>query len=220
MLIPRLQSLPRDARDTLFLLAVIGLILLPQVPNLPWWCTMLAAIVLLWRGTLAVQAKPLPGKWWRVALLAITLVATYSTHRTLLGREAGVTLIVILLALKTLELRARRDAFVIFFLGFFTMLTNFFYSQSLMTALAMLLALLGLLTALVNAHMPVGRPPLAQAARTAGWMALLGAPIMLVLFILFPRMAPLWGTPSDAMAGRTGLSNTMRVGTIAELALD
>ncbi|MDL9998917.1 DUF3488 and transglutaminase-like domain-containing protein [Variovorax sp. J22P240] len=220
MLIPRLQSLPRDARDTLFLLAVIGLILLPQVPNLPWWCSMLAAIVLLWRGTLAVQAKPLPSKWWRVALLAITLVATYSTHRTLLGRDAGVTLIVILLALKTLELRARRDAFVIFFLGFFTMLTNFFYSQSLMTALAMLLALLGLLTALVNAHMPVGKPPLAQAARTAGWMALLGAPIMLVLFMLFPRMAPLWGTPSDAMAGRTGLSNTMRVGTIAELALD
>lgn len=216
----RLQALPRDARDTLFLLAVIALILLPQVPNLPWWCSTLAAIVLLWRGTLAVQARPLPDKWWRIALLALTLVATFSTHRTLLGRDAGVTLIVVLLALKTLELRARRDAFVVFFLGFFTMLTNFFYSQSLLTALAMLLALLGLLTALVNAHMPVGKPPLAQAARTAGSMALLGAPIMLVLFMLFPRMAPLWGTPNDTMTGRTGLSNTMRVGSIAELALD
>lgn len=150
----------------------------------------------------------------------LTIGATYATHRTLLGRDAGVTLIVSLLALKTLELRARRDAFVVFFLGFFTMLTNFFYSQSLLTAFTMLLALLGLLTALVNAHMPVGRPPLMQAARTAGWMALAGAPIMLALFLLFPRFAPLWGTPSDAMAGRTGLSNTMRVGTIAELALD
>jgi transglutaminase-like putative cysteine protease len=216
----RLQSLPRDARDTLFLLGVIALILLPQIPNLPWWCSALAAIVLLWRGALAVQARPLPSRWWRAALLAITLVATFATHRTLLGRDAGVTLVVILLALKTLELRARRDAFVIFFLGFFTMLTNFFYSQSLVTALAMLLALLGLLTALVNAHMPVGKPPLALAARTAGWMALLGAPIMLVLFLLFPRMAPLWGTPNDAMTGRTGLSNSMRVGAIAELALD
>ncbi|MGO4396007.1 transglutaminaseTgpA domain-containing protein [Variovorax sp. M-6] len=216
----KLQALPRDARDTLFLLAVIGLILLPQIANLPWWCSTLAAIVLLWRGTLAVQGRPLPGKGWRIALLALTLVATYATHRTLLGRDAGVTLVVILLALKTLELRARRDAFVIFFLGFFTMLTNFFYSQSLVTAFAMLLALLGLLTALVNAHMPVGKPPLAQAARTAGWMALLGAPIMLVLFMLFPRMAPLWGTPNDAMTGRTGLSNTMRVGAMAELALD
>ncbi|VTU31003.1 Protein-glutamine gamma-glutamyltransferase [Variovorax sp. PBS-H4] len=216
----RLQSLPREARDTLFLLGVIALILLPQLRNIPWWCSTLAAAVLLWRGSLAVQARPLPSKWWRAGLLAVTLLATYATYRTVLGRDAGVTLIVILLALKTLELRARRDAFVVFFLGFFTMLTNFFYSQALPTAFAMLLALLGLLTALVNAHMPVGRPPLMQAARTAGWMALLGAPIMLVLFLLFPRMAPLWGTPSDAMVGRSGLSNTMRVGSIAQLALD
>ena len=153
-------------------------------------------------------------------LLALTMGATCVTHRTLLGRDAGVTLIVVLLTLKTLELRARRDAFVVFFLGFFSMLSNFFYSQSLLTAVSMLLALLGLLTALVNAHMPVGKPPLAQAARTAGWMALLGAPIMLVLFMLFPRMAPLWGVPGDAMTGRSGLSARMEVGTIAKLALD
>ncbi|MDM0013059.1 DUF3488 and transglutaminase-like domain-containing protein [Variovorax sp. J22P168] len=220
MLSARLQALPRETRDTLFLLGVIALILLPQVPNLPWWCSTLAAVVLLWRGALAVQQRPLPGRGWRIALLALTLVATYATHRTLLGRDAGVTLVVILLALKTLELRARRDAFVVFFLGFFAMLTNFFYSQSLVTAFAMLLALLGLLTALVNAHMPVGKPPLAQAARTAAKMALLGAPIMLVLFMLFPRLAPLWGTPNDTMTGRTGLSNSMRVGTMAALALD
>jgi transglutaminase-like putative cysteine protease len=216
----RLQALPRDTRDTFFLLGVIALIVLPQVPNLPWWCSTLTGIVLLWRGSLAVQGRPLPGKWWRIALLALTLIATYATHHTLLGRDAGVTLLVILLALKTLELRARRDAFVVFFLGFFTMLTNFFYSQSLPTAVAMLLALVGLLTALVNAHMPVGKPPLLQAARTAGWMALLGTPIMLALFMLFPRMAPLWGTPNDTLSGRSGLSNTMRVGNIAKLALD
>ncbi|MDP9968474.1 transglutaminase-like putative cysteine protease [Variovorax paradoxus] len=215
-----ISALPRDARDTLFLLAVIALIVLPQAANLPWWCTAITAMVLVWRSTLAVEARPLPGKWARVGLLVLALAATFATHRTLLGRDAGVTLVVILLALKTLELRARRDAFVIFFLGFFAMLTNFFYSQSLMTAVTMLLALLGLLTALVNAHMPVGKPPLMQAARTASWMALAGAPIMLALFLLFPRFAPLWGTPADAMAGRTGLSNTMRVGAIAELALD
>jgi transglutaminase-like putative cysteine protease len=215
-----ISALPRDARDTLFLLVVIALIVLPQVGNLPWWCTAITAMVLVWRSTLAVEARPLPSKWARVGLLALTLAATFATHRTLLGRDAGVTLVVILLALKTLELRARRDAFVIFFLGFFAMLTNFFYSQSLMTAVTMLLALLGLLTALVNAHMPVGKPPLMQAARTASWMALAGAPIMLALFLLFPRFAPLWGTPGDAMAGRTGLSNTMRVGAIAQLALD
>jgi transglutaminase-like putative cysteine protease len=219
-MLTRLTALPRDARDTLFLLAVIAWVLLPQVGNLPLWCSTLAGAVLVWRGWLALQARPLPGRWWLLALLAVTIAATFMTHRTLLGRDAGVTLLVVLLTLKTLELRARRDAFVVFFLGFFCMLSNFFYSQSLLTAFSMLLGLLGLLTVLVNAHMPVGKPPLSQAARTAGWMALLGAPIMLVLFLLFPRLAPLWGVPSDAMTGRSGLSGSMQVGNIASLALD
>jgi transglutaminase-like putative cysteine protease len=216
----RMVALPREARDTLFLLAVIFWIVVPHVAHVPWWCSLLVGVVLVWRATLAVQARPLPGRWWVGALLLIALAGTWFSHQTVLGRDAGVTLTVALLALKTLELRAKRDAFVVFFLGFFTMLTNFFFSQSLPVAAAMLLGLLGLLTALVNAHMPVGRPPLAEAARTAGWMTLLGAPIMAVLFVLFPRFAPLWGIPSDAMSGRSGLSSQMRVGEIANLALD
>ncbi len=75
------------------------------------------------------------------------------------------------------------------------------------------------LTALVLAHMPVGQPSLKQAARLAGRTALLGAPIMLLLFLLFPRIGPLWGVPGDAGA-RTGLSGEMRMGMIAELAVD
>ena len=213
-------ALPRDTRDTLFLLVVIAWVMLPHAANLPWWCGVLAAGVLVWRAVLALKNRPLPGMGWLVALLAVTAVATFLSHRTLLGRDAGVTMIVVLLALKTLELRARRDAFVVFFLGFFTMLTNFFFSQSLPVAAAMLVGLLGLLTALVNAHLPVGKPPLAEAARTAAWMALLGAPVMATLFVLFPRFAPLWGIPNDAMSGRSGLSSSMEVGSVAKLALD
>jgi len=215
-----LRNLPRDTRDTLFLLLVITWVALPLVNQVPLWCSLMGAAVVLWRGWLAWRGLPLPRTVWRLGLLALAVAATLLSHRTLLGRDAGVTLVVVLLALKTLELRARRDAFVVFFLSFFLMLTQFFYSQSLLTAAAMLLALWGLLTALVNAHMPVGQPPLWQAARIAGQMTLLGAPIMLVLFLLFPRLAPLWGLPGDAMAGRSGLSSSMTVGNIASLALD
>ena len=34
----RLAALPRDTRDTLFLLAVIAWVVLPHVAHLPWWC--------------------------------------------------------------------------------------------------------------------------------------------------------------------------------------
>src|SRR3990167_2368927 len=172
-----LASLPRDARDTLFLLAVIALVIAPQTDVLPVWTSVMAGAVLLWRGGGGRGRGPPPHVWLLRLVLVLAVVGTLLTHRTILGRDAGVTLIVALLALKTLEARAQRDALVIFFLGFFTMLSNFFYSQSLPTAVAMLVALLGLLTALVNAHMPVGRPPLAQAMRTAGTLALLGTPI-------------------------------------------
>ncbi|HUR87571.1 MAG TPA: DUF3488 and transglutaminase-like domain-containing protein [Ramlibacter sp.] len=219
-MLANLEALPRETRDSLFLLAVIAWIMLPQFGHVPPWCGALAVGVLLWRSWLAVASKPLPGKGWLLGLLFIAVAATLMTYRTVLGRDAGVTLIIVLLALKTLELRARRDIFVIFFLGFFSMLTNFFFSQSLPTAIAMLIALLGLLTALVNAHMPVGKPPLWEAARTACWMTLLGAPVMAVLFVLFPRFGPLWGTPGDAMSGRSGLSANMQVGNMASLALD
>jgi len=76
---------------------------------------------LVWRGWLAIAVRPLPSRWWLLALLVLTVAATLFTFKTLLGRDAGVTLIVVLLALKTLELRAKRDAFVVFFLSFFTM---------------------------------------------------------------------------------------------------
>ncbi|MDP1532364.1 MAG: DUF3488 and transglutaminase-like domain-containing protein, partial [Rubrivivax sp.] len=147
-----------------------------------------------------------------------TLLTLWS-ERTLLGKEAGVTMLVVLMALKTLELRARRDALVVFFLGFFLVLTNFLYSQSIAVAASMLVSVWGLLTALVLAHMPVGRPTLARAGGVAMRAALLGAPLMLVLFLLFPRMGPLWGIPQDG-AGRTGLSGSMRLGGVAEIAND
>ncbi|MEO8856122.1 MAG: DUF3488 and transglutaminase-like domain-containing protein [Burkholderiaceae bacterium] len=219
-MLDRLRHLPRDTRDTLFLVLVIAWVIAPQVAHLPIWCSLLAMAVLLWRGWLAWTGRALPSRWWVLALLVLTAGATLATHHTLLGRDAGVTLIVVLLTLKTLELRAHRDAFVVFFLGFFTMLSNFFFSQSLLTAAAMLIALMGLLMALINSHMPVGKPPLREAARTAASMVLLGAPVMVVLFLLFPRLAPLWGVPGDAMSGRSGLSSTMQVGSIATLALD
>lgn len=214
------SALPRETRDTLFVLAVVAWVVGLQVAHIPWWTSALTAAVLLWRALLTWRSQPLPGWPWRLGILALTLGATWLTHGTILGRDAGVTLIVVLLALKTLEMRARRDAFVVFFLAFFTLLTHFFYSQSLLTAAGLLVALLGLLTALVNAHLPVGRPPLAQSARTAAWLAALGAPVMLVLFLLFPRIAPLWGLPNDALAGRSGLSGEMQVGQIASLVLD
>ncbi len=213
------RHLPRDSRDTLFQLAVIGWTILPHFAHLAPWCMALTALMLFWRAQLALTNAPLPSRWAVAAVLMVAAALTLWSERTLFGKEAGVTMLVVLMALKTLELRARRDAMVVFFLGFFLVLTNFLYSQSLVTAVAMLLSVWGLLTALVLAHMPVGKPPLGQAGLLAARAAVLGAPLMVALFLLFPRIGPLWGMPHDA-AGKTGLSGSMQMGAMAEIAND
>jgi len=210
---------PRDTRDTLFQLLLIGWTVLPHLAHLAPWCSALTALVLLWRARLALSGGPLPGRWTVALVLAVAVALTFWTEQSLLGKTAGVTLLVLLMALKTLELRARRDAMVVFFLGFFLVLTHCLYSQSLLIALHMVLATWGLLTALVLANMPVGKPPLWRAAALAARSALLGLPLMAALFLLFPRFGPLWGLPQDA-GGRTGLSGTLRMGGVADLAND
>ena len=216
---PGWSRLPRETRDTLFLLAVIAWTVLPHASHVPAWALLLTALVLAWRGRLALASAALPGRWVLVGVLVAALALTFFSYRTLLGKEPGVTLAVALMALKTLELRARRDAFVVFFLGFFIILTHFLYSQSLLVAAAMLVSVWGLLTAVVLAHMPVGQPSLRQAGRLALRTALLGAPVMALLFVLFPRMGPLWGVPQDGLS-TTGLSNTMKMGSMTEVARD
>ena len=211
--------LPRDTRDTLFQMAVIGWTVAPHLLHLPLWCTAMTLALLGWRTRLALTASALPSRWLISAILVLAGGLTLWGERTLLGKEAGITLLVVLMSLKTLELRARRDALVVFFLGFFLVLTHFLYSQSLATGLWLLGAVWGLLTALVLAHMPVGRPPLWRAGAVAARAALLGVPVMLAMFVLFPRIGPLWGLPQDA-TGRTGLSGSMRLGGMASIAED
>ena len=164
--------------------------------------------MLLWRGRLALAngaaARPL-GAASRCSLLAAGLTLLVVPHAARQG--AGVTLLVVLMALKTLELRARRDAFVVFFLGFFLVLTHFLYSQSLLVALAMLVSVWGLLTALVLAHMPVGRPSLRQAGALAARTALIGTPVMVAAVPAVPAHRRRCGA-CRRTASATGLSNT------------
>ena len=99
---PGWQRLPREARDTLFLLGVIAWTVLPHASHLPAWAIAMTAIVLFWRGRLALVNAALPGRWVIVAVLIIAIGLTWWTYRTLLGKEPGVTLAVALMALKTL----------------------------------------------------------------------------------------------------------------------
>ena len=119
---------------------LIGWTVLPHLTHLAPWVAAFTAVVLLWRARLALASAPLPGRWVLAGVLAVAVGLTLWSEQSMLSKTAGVTMLVLLMALKTLELRARRDALVVFFLGFFLVLTHCLYSQSLLMALHMALA--------------------------------------------------------------------------------
>jgi len=213
------HRLSREGRDTLWLLAVMALIMAVHAPRLPWWANVGAVLAVGWRAQLAWHDGPMPRRWLLLVGLAASMGLTVITYHTLFGRDAGVTLVTLLACLKTLELRARRDAFVITSLGFFLILTQFLYSQSPLVALLMLMGFLGLMSSLVLAQRPLGRPSILGAVGVAGRSTLMGLPVMLALYLLFPRIGPLWSVPSDARK-HMGLSDRIQLGQFESLATD
>lgn len=212
------MKLSRETRDSLFLIGVVTLCVAPHLQRLPLWASTLTLGLLAWRGWLAWEERPLPSRWLLAALLLAVVAGAKLTHGVVIGRQAGLTLVCVLLAMKLLELHARRDAFVVFFLGFFLVLAQYLHSQAIWVAAWSLLAVWGLLTCLVLAQMPLGQPSLRTPAREAARSTLLGLPLMVMLFLVFPRVGPLWGLPGGG--GGTGLGDSLHFGDVAQLALD
>ncbi|HEY4540793.1 MAG TPA: DUF3488 and transglutaminase-like domain-containing protein, partial [Noviherbaspirillum sp.] len=185
----------------------------------PTWVVPVCALIMGWRAWITFSGNRLPPRWllWPVALLAIAGVAL--TFRTILGREAGVTMLALLLALKLLEIHVKRDLFVVLFLCFFLILAAFFHSQSIGTAALALAAIIAILTTQASFQYTGTMPPLLARLRLGAAIVGLALPLTVVLFVLFPRIqGPLWGLPSDAHSARTGLSDTMEPGNISNLA--
>ncbi len=213
---PAKEALDHLAVPWLFLAAVATVA--PHFAHQPLWLSAFATLVFAWAGWLWWRDRRLPGRWLLMLIVAGGCAAILVEFRTLFGRDAGVALLVMLMALKLLELKSRRDAIVVVILGYFLLLTHYFYSQSIATGLWLLAALWLLTATLIRVH-GGGAATTRGTLRHAAVLAAQSLPFMLVLYLLFPRISgPLWGLPQDAHSGRTGLSETMAPGNIANLA--
>jgi hypothetical protein len=144
----------------------------------------------------------------------------YLTYGTLFGRDAGVALLVVMLTLKLLEMASLRDAMIVIFLSYFVVLTNFLYSQTIPTAALMLLGVWVITGTMIGLQWRPGALRYQDTLRLSGVMLAQATPVMLILFLLFPRVqGPLWGLPRDAFAGISGLSDSMSPGTLSRLSL-
>ncbi|MGY0560753.1 transglutaminase TgpA family protein [Luteimonas sp. A277] len=221
----RRPSPPLDLSSRRWSLAAAGACLLPLLLQLPGNVASgitglgLLALLLSWRRHLPAWPRPLLA----LALFGLVLV-NFNFH---LGRDTGCALLAAMLAIKPMELRSLRDARSLLGFALFAPFATFLLDQG---PLSLLLGLMGAVLALMallrlselesgDAGPAANGPRAAQGSRRAWWrlrttgrLVVVGLPLALAAFWLFPRIAsPMWGVPDRAVA-RPGLSDTMSPG--------
>lgn len=206
------------ANNVLWLLASMAFVIAPHVQRLPIWVVLGCVALGTWRALIALRGWKLP-HWAALGGLALAAAAgTWLSYSRMYGRDASSTLLIVMLCLKLMEMRSRRDALLTVFLGFFLVFTNFLYSQTVFMG-AYMLACVWIFTATLIGFNRVGTSATwRERSIPAGKIVLQSIPMMLVIFILFPRLStPLWRLPQEGNVGRTGLSETVAPGDLNKL---
>ncbi|MGB1580796.1 MAG: transglutaminase TgpA family protein [Nevskiales bacterium] len=203
---------------TLRLLAAVAVVIIPHLGHLPIWASLSTLGFGLWRAIAAIRHWRLPARWARVGIMILALVGVYAEYGRINGQHPGTTLLVLLLAVKLTELRTARDHAVLALFGYVVLATLFLFSQELPQIIWLLGGSLAITLSLVDLSRPAGPLPIKASARHSAALMLQGIPLMLILFILFPRIpGPLWGLPADTGQATIGLSDSMSPGSISGL---
>jgi protein-glutamine gamma-glutamyltransferase len=188
---------------------------------MPWWLLPVAGSCLLWRFLVFTGRLSFPSVWLKSALVLLSGVALFQQYGFSISLDVFVMLLLLGFSLKLLELYYHADAQIFLYLSFFVLMTVFLFDQTPLYVLLVFAATLLVLAAMVaiqsadNALQQQRFQPL----RVAGLVFTMALPVMLFMFVVMPRLPPLWAMPlQKQQQAKTGMSDSMTPGDIASLA--
>ncbi len=214
------DQIPRDAM--FWLLGLLLLLIAPHAVWLPLWVLVLTVLCMGWRILIHFGKAGYPPFLVRALLVFCVVPLSIFEFRGQgagLGVDVSVCLLVLGAAFKLLEMRFRRDIYILITLAFLLAMTGFIYSQTLQAALYNLFVVTLIITAMVLLNRDNRDDHATQLAslRLAGVMILQSLPVMLILFVLVPRIPPLWSMQMPTGGDKTGVSDEMTPGEISRL---
>ncbi len=206
------------SRALLWLMASFALLLLPQWDRLPLWLIAVCGLLATWRCLSQYGRVRLPGRLLRVAIMTLLIGVYLATVPSRFSVDTAASFFVVAVGLKWLETRSVRDFYVLFFILVYLATVNFLFHQEILWTLVNFTGVTLLLVGLQVLNAPELPGGMAPVWRRLGAMFLKTIPIVVLLFVFFPRMSPLWSVPLVSGEARTGISDTMRPGDISNLA--
>ncbi|MCG7945658.1 MAG: DUF3488 and DUF4129 domain-containing transglutaminase family protein [Candidatus Thiodiazotropha taylori] len=205
------------ARQHLLVSLCAGLAIAPHTLHVPLPISLFLIFLFVWRLTALRYSQFQPGRWLLVLTTLGGVILTFSQYHTLIGRDAGVGLLTVMMMLKILEVRRRQDLYVAVFISYFVIITHFLFDQSMVMALYLFSVMVCLTALLIEINRIKPSATTLEPFVRTGIITLQAIPIAIVLFVIFPRLSqPLWNLGIGS-SGTTGLSDRMTPGQIAEL---
>ena len=199
-----------------WLLVAQALVIVPHLGHLPLWVIGLWLGCAGWRVQIFRMRVGYPTRLAKAGLMLAAAAGVFASRGSLVGLDAGVVLLIAAFVLKLVELRSQRDALVLILLGFFCVVTAYLFDDSLLAAAYSLLPVSALLAALIGLQQSrLAMRPWPTLRLSLGLLAQ-ALPLMLLLFVFFPRLGPLWALPNPNKV-LSGLSDSMAPADIAEL---
>ncbi len=200
-----------------WLLVAQALVIVPHLGHLPVWVIALWLGCAAWRVQIFRMCVGYPTRLAKVGLMLAVAAGVIASRGSLIGLDAGVVLFIAAFVLKLVELRSQRDALVLILLGFFCVVTAYLFDDSLIAAVYSLLPVSALLAAMIGLQQSrLAMRPWPTLRLALGLLAQ-ALPLMLLLFVFFPRLGPLWALPNPNTQALTGLSDSMTPADVAEL---
>lgn len=200
-----------------WLLISLAIVLATHAPHLPIWVLVASGIFGLWRYAIEKYRWKMPKFWQLLPITVLICLGIIFSFKGFFGRDASLSLLVVMCALKLLETKTLRDYMLVIVLGFFLVGNLFLFNQTISTFLISIVPLILLTATLINVSLHA-RHPIQFPLKLAGQLLLQSVPVMLILFVLFPRIpGPIWGLPQDANSGMSGLGDSLKFGNISHL---
>ncbi len=196
----------------------IHIVALPLYPHMPLLVLLATAILTLWMLLIVSGRISQPGRFVVFMLTVMVVAVLMKSFGTIFGQQPGSAMLLLLSFLKLFEMKSTRDIAIVIFMGFFLVASKFFYSQSLLIAIHVFIVVVYLTSLLIVFSDRLGTTRFNARMYKSLRMIIQAVPLMLILFVLFPRIpGPLWGLPKDAQTATTGLSDEMSPGSINRL---
>jgi transglutaminase-like putative cysteine protease len=202
--------------NLIWLIVAQAVVILPLLLQLPVWLWLVWLGALLWRLSIYAGKLNYPSSVVKFVLSCVSIGGLISTYQGAFGVEAMVGFLVCVFVLKLLELRTRNDALLLLFIGFIGVAVQFLFAQSLWAALYACLSCVVLISAWQTIYL-TRQLALREKLKRGAVILLHAMPLMLVMFVIMPRIGPLWQTPLLQGSGQTGFSDSLAPGDISNL---